>query len=121
MGKITSIVGLVLILAAGVLASLSTSYEDRLKVKEELCAKYTKNAKEALKKGDLKAAVKFAKLAIKTDPENKSGYKVLEEIYKSQCSSNAPAPANSAVKGSETKKAPAKPKEEEAEEEELGC
>jgi len=118
MGKITSIVGLVLIVAAGLVASISTNYEDRIKTNKELCEKYTKNAKEALKSGDTKKAVKFAKMAIKVDPTNKAGYKALEEIYKLQCKGQVVT--NTKQSGKESLPAN-KPQPQEAEEEELGC
>ena len=126
MNKIVSAVGLMLIVAAGVLVALSTSHEDILKANQELCAKYTKNAKEALKSGDIKKAKKFAKMAIKVDPDNKLAYKTYEEVILSQCQSRA-TPASTTKeesKNSQTpapKKAPAPAAEEEEEEDGLGC
>ncbi len=119
MSKIVSTVGIVLIVAAGVLTAVSASKEDVIKSKKELCAKYTKNAEAALAQKDFDKATKFAKLAIKADPENKSGYKVLTKIADAKCSGNVPA-ANSAAN---TKQAPAASKKpvKPAEEEEMGC
>ncbi len=114
MNKIISIVGIVLIVAAGVLAAVSSTKEDVLKSKKELCAKYTKDAEAALAQKDFTKAMKFAKLAIKVDPENKSGYKVLTKIADAQCSGKVPT--NTAAPAG---KKPAKSDAEE--EEELGC
>jgi len=122
MSKITSSVGIVLIAAAGVIASLSASHEDVLKANKTLCAKYTKDAETALASKDFDKAVKFAKLAIKVDPSNKSGYKVLTKIADAKCTGNAPA-TNSATPATATPakgNTPAKPAPAE-EEEEMGC
>jgi len=128
MGKITSIVGLVLIVAAGVLASVSISYEDQIKAKKELSAKYIKNAKEALSKGDKKAATKFVKMAFKADPDNKEVFKLLQQISSGSASTaQAPAPTAKEAPKTDTKqpnqdKKPAAPAAEEEEEEDgLGC
>ena len=124
MGKITSIVGLVLIVAAGVLASVSVSYEDQIKANKELCAKYVKSAKEALSKGDKKAAAKFAKKAFKVDPDNKALYALLQEINGASATpatkSEIPANSNTNAPEQATKKA-APAAEEEEEEDGLGC
>jgi len=123
MSKIVSLVGIVLITAAGVLTALSANKEDVLKAKKELCAKYTKNAELALQSKDFDKAFKFAKLAIKVDPENKSGYKVLAKITDAKCQGNAPASTNTAPAKTATQpaKAPLKPAKPAAEEEEMGC
>ncbi len=113
MNKIISIVGIVLIVAAGVLAAVSSTKEDVLKSKKELCAKYTKDAEAALAQKDFTRAMKFAKLAIKVDPENKSGYQVLTKIADAQCSGKVPTNTTAAPAG----KKPVKP----AAEEEMGC
>jgi len=101
MSKIISIVGIALIAAAGVLTALSTSKEDLLKANKTLCAKYTKDAETALQSKDFSKALKFAKLAIKVDPDNKSGYKILAKITDAKCQGNAPA-TNSAPAKTET-------------------
>ena len=126
MSKLTSAVGVVLIAAAGALAALSSSHEDVLNANKTLCEKYTKNAESALASKDYKGAIKFAKLAIKSDPSNKSGYKVLTKISNAQCSGNTPAAssttqttgATTPAKGAEPAKKPAAALEEE---EEMGC
>ena len=118
MSKLTSAVGIVLIAAAGVIASVSASHEDVLKANKTLCAKYTKDAELALSSKDFDKAVKFAKLAIKVDPSNKSGYRVLTKIADAKCTGNAPV-TNSATPTKGTS-APAK-KPAPAEEEEMGC
>ena len=123
MGKITSIVGLVLIVAAGILASVSTTYEDQIKAKQELSSKYIKSAKEALSKGDKKAALKFVKMAFKADPDNKQVFKLLQEI---NGASAVAKPASVSKKAESKTEAPAPKKEapaaeEEEEEDGLGC
>jgi len=119
MSKIISIVGIVLITAAGILTAVSANKENVLKSKKILCAKYTKNAQEALKTKDFDKAFKFAKLAIKVDPENKSGYKVMAQISDAKCAGNVPvAKTNNATKAPAQPTKPAKPAEEE---EEMGC
>jgi Tfp pilus assembly protein PilF len=119
MGKIISIVGLALIVAAGLLASVATTQEDIIKANKELCAKYTANAESALKNKDFAKALKFAKQAIKVDPDNKSGYKMLEKIAAAQF---APAAATkSGTSATPAAKTPGKPTPAPASEEELGC
>ena len=122
MNKIISVVGIVLIVAAGLVASLSASKEDILKSKKIICEKYVKNAQQALKSGDFKSALKFAKLAIKADPENKAGFKVLTQIADAKCKASMPAVTKTTVTpaAKPAKEAtPAKPAP--AEEEEMGC
>lgn len=117
MSKIISIVGIVLIVAAGLLAAVSTKQEGVLKAKKTLCAKYTKSAEDALAKSDYQGAQKFAKLAIKADPENHSGYTMVAKIAQAQSGgSSAKAPATSAQPGKK-KLTPA----QQAELDSLGC
>jgi len=118
MNKIISVVGIVLIVAAGLVASLSASKEDILKSKKIICEKYVKNAQQALKSGDFKSALKFAKLAIKADPENKAGFKILAQIADAKCKASMPAAAKTNAPAAKPS-APAKPAP--AEEEEMGC
>jgi len=118
MSKIISIVGIVLIIAAGVLAAVSSTKEDVIKSKKELCTKYTKDAEAALAQKDFEKAMKFAKLAIKVDPENKSAYKVLTKIADAKCSGTVPAAQKATTTPANAQK-PAKPAP--AEEEEMGC
>ena len=120
MGKITSIVGLVLIVAAGVLASVSVSYEDQIKANKELCTKYIKSAKEALSKGDKKAAAKFAKMAFKVDPDNKQVFKLIQEINGSDTTKPVAKTEEGKTKPEAAKKT-APEAEEEEEEDGLGC
>ena len=119
MGKITSIVGLVLIVAAGLLASFSTNYETQIKANKELCAKYIKSAKDALNSGDKKSALKFVKKAFKVDANNKELYALLQDI------NGVKAPAQKAspdTKAEQNSQKGAKPEAEEEEEEDgLGC
>ncbi|HGZ70956.1 MAG TPA: hypothetical protein ENK74_06110 [Nitratifractor sp.] len=118
MSKTVSIVGLLLIVAAGLLASVATNQEDILKANKALCAKYTANAQTALTSKDFAKATKFAKQAIKVDPDNKSGYKMLEKIAAAQFT---PAAAKSGATATPAAKTPGKPAAAAAEEEELGC
>jgi Tfp pilus assembly protein PilF len=82
MSKITSIIGLVLISAAGIIVALSTSYADVIKAKKELSSKYINKAKTELENKNYGKAEEFAKLAIKADPENKQAYEVIVDITK---------------------------------------
>ena len=115
MSKIISVVGIVLVVAAGALTAVSASKEDVIKSKKSLCAKYTKDAEAALASKDFAKATKFAKLAIKVDPENKSGYAALSKIADAQCTGNAPT-----TNGNTPAKAPAK-KPAPAADEDMGC
>jgi len=112
MSKIISVVGIVLIAGAGVVTAISSSKEDVLKSKKAFCAKYTKNSELALQSKDYDKAFKFAKLAIKADPENKSGYKILSKIIDAKSQGNVPASTG-------TSKATLKPNVDS--EEEMGC
>jgi len=122
MSKIISVVGIVLITAAGVLTAVSASKEDIIKSKKALCAKYTKDADVALASKDFKKAIKLAKLAIKVDPDNKAGFKILDKINVAKCSASAPAKsetkASPATTNTPTKTKSAPVAEEE---EEMGC
>ena len=82
MGKITSIVGLVLITAAGIIVALTSSYQDVIKGKKELSVKYVNKAQNALESKNYGDAEKFAKEAIKADPENKAAYDLIAEVVK---------------------------------------
>ncbi len=100
MNKITSIVGLVLITAAGIIVALTSNYADIIKGKKELCKSYITKAQSALDNKNYGDAQKFAKEAIKADPENRAAYDLIAEITKATV---APASAT------EKKEAP-KPK-----------
>ena len=123
MSKLTSAVGILLIAAAGAVAALSSSHEDVLKANKTLCAKYTKNAESALASKDYKGATKFAKLAIKVDPSNKSGYKVLTKISDAQHAGTTATSSATPTSGATTPPKGATPakKPAPAEEEEMGC
>ena len=122
MGKITSIVGLVLIVSAGVLASVSTSYEEQVKANKQISEKYIKSAKEALSKGDKKAATKFIKMAFKADPDNKQVFKLLQEIGGATAAVKPIAKPTAEGKDAAPAKQPEAPAAEEEEEEDgLGC
>jgi Tfp pilus assembly protein PilF len=122
MGKITSVVGLVLIVAAGLLASFSTNYETQIEANKKLCAKYLKSAKDALSSGDKKSASKFAKKAFKLDPDNKELYALLQEINGASNQKSVAQPQEAKKEGNTKAKEPAKPEASEEEEEDgLGC
>jgi Tfp pilus assembly protein PilF len=126
MGRVISIIGLLLIVGAGVLASVSTTYEEQLQAKKEIVAKYVKSAKEAIDSGDKKEAIKFIKKAIKVDPDSKEPFKLLEKIYTSSAQPTA-TQSNQNTQKTEATKAEVKPTQEEKptageeEEEDLGC
>ena len=124
MSKITSIVGMLLIIAAGVLAAVSSTKEDVIKSKKEISSKYLKNAEAALAQKDINKAFKFVKLALKADPDNKAVFKVLQKISDAKCANAAPAKVQNSAEKKETnttqKTAPA-PAPAAAEEEEMGC
>ncbi len=82
MNKITSIIGLVLISAAGIIAALSTNYEDVIKAKKELSSKYINKAQVELDNKNYGKAENFAKLAIKADPNNKDAFELIKNITK---------------------------------------
>lgn len=116
MSKIVSIVGIVLIVAAGVLAAVSTKQEDVIKAKKTLCAKYIANAEDALTAKDFSKAKKFATLAIKADPENSSAYALVTKIAQAQSGGSTQttqAPATTAQ--------PAKKAAPAADDASLGC
>ncbi len=124
MGKITSIIGLVLIVAAGIVASVSTSYQKQLENKKELCKKYINSAKEALKKQNYGDAKKFIQNALKVDPQNKAAIKTLMEISLAQNPANS-APAQNSAQTQNSSNNQAKPQQaapsSEESEDDLGC
>lgn len=124
MGKITSIIGLVLIVAAGIVASVSTSYEKELENKKKLCKKYVNSAKEALKKQNYGDAKKFIQNALKVDPQNKAAIKTLMEISLAQNPVSA-APAQNSAQTQNNSNNQAKPQQatpsKEESEDDLGC
>jgi len=79
MKPISGIIGLVLILASVVIVVLSTSDESYSKKQAQMVTKYVNNSTIALEQGDIKEAIKYAKLAIQTDAKNKSGFKAYEK------------------------------------------
>lgn len=122
MSKITSIVGMLLIIAAGALAAFSSTKEDVIKSKKEISTKYLKDAEAALAQKDVNKAFKFVKLALKADPDNKAVFKVLQKISDAKCANAAPVKAqNSAEKKETNSSQKAAPAPAAAEEEEMGC
>jgi|AAUQ01.1.fsa_nt_gi Tfp pilus assembly protein PilF len=119
MGRVISIVGLILIISAGVLTAVSVTYEEQLNAKREIVSKYLKNAEEALKSGDKKEAIKFVKKAIKVDPDSKEPFKFLDKIYQTTAVSTAQKAESTTA--TPVKSEPQKPQASEEEEEDLGC
>jgi len=82
--------------------------------------KYIKLSDAALAKGDSKAAEKFAKQALMTDPKNKEALAGFKKVVLASCpKSTAPAAAATTQPATPTKPAAAAPKAEE--EDEMGC
>ncbi len=77
--RISTIVGLVLFLAAVVLVVLSTSQEEYGAKQTAMVQKYIDNANQALDEGDTTSAVKFVKMAIVVDPKSKEAFKTYEK------------------------------------------
>jgi len=116
MKVISAIVGIVLLSASLILAYLSNSHSNEMIVKKDaIVMKYVNDSDKALESGDIKGAIKSAKLAIKADPNSKKGYVCLENAYTKKYKSNEEAPLNGY--GS----TPTQPAQEEEEEEDMGC
>ena len=80
MNIISSVVGTALLVAAFTLAYLSSNNgEALLAQKHALVMKYVNDSNNALESEDIKVALKYAKLAIKTDPTNKNGFKAYDK------------------------------------------
>jgi hypothetical protein len=85
MKVISSIVGLVLLSAAFILAYLSnTNANEMIANKQAIVMKYVSDSTAALEEEDLSAAIKFAKLAIAADAKNRAGFKALEAAYETK-------------------------------------
>ena len=79
---IQAIVGIALLSAAFGLAYLSKNNAEHLiNNKNRIVTQYVTQSNKALENEDLKSAIKFAKLAIAADPNNKVGFKALEDIF----------------------------------------
>ena len=116
MKVISAIVGIVLLSASLILAYLSNNHANEMIVKKDaIVMKYVNDSDKALKSGDIKGAIKFAKLAIKADPNSKKGYICLENAYTKKYKSDE---EESSSKYDNT---PTQPTQEEDEEEDMGC
>ncbi len=82
MKPITGIIGVILLISSVVLVILSTGQETKIAKKEAMVEKYVAHSNEALEAKDTKEAIRFAKLAITTDPKNKKGFKAYEHAMK---------------------------------------
>ena len=79
MNIISSVVGTALLIAAFTLSYLASNNGEALLEKQNtIVMKYVSESNEALEAEEIKEAIKYAKLAIKTDPKNKIGYKAYE-------------------------------------------
>jgi hypothetical protein len=85
MKVISSIVGLVLLSAAFILAYLAnTNANEMITKKEAIVMKYVDDSTTALEEENISDAIKFAKLAIAADTKNKAGFKALEAAYETK-------------------------------------
>ena len=82
MKVISAIVGIILLSASLILAYLSNHHANEMVIKKDaIVMKYVHDSDKALESGDIKGAIKSAKLAIKADPNTKKGYVCLENAY----------------------------------------
>jgi len=118
----TTIAGGALILAGGLALAVyaNTNASALSTAKSTMVSKYVKLSDAALVKGDSKAAEKFAKQALVTDPKSKEALLGYKKVILASCPKSA-APAAGAATQTATPVAPkaAAPKAEE--EDEMGC
>ena len=111
MNIISSVVGTVLLIAAFTLAYLSSNNgEALLAQKDAIVMQYVDKSNEALEQEELKAAIKYAKLAMQADPKNKNGFdaydRAMEVKYDVESTDQQSSPAN---------------EDEESEDGDMGC
>ena len=112
---ISSIVGIILLGASFTLAYLSNNNASEMIAKKDaIVVKYINDANRALENEDIKNAIKFAKLAIKIDPNNKQGYNTLENIYMVKYKPNEEEETSDNNSNEQ-------PSTDEEEEEDMGC
>lgn len=113
--KVTSaIVGTVLLTTSLGLSYLSNSSATQMIAKKDaIIMKYIDDSNSALESGDIKGALKFAKLAIAVDPKDKKGFKAYENIMEVKYK-----PSEDYTEDTSTNK---QPSVEEEEEEDMGC
>jgi len=116
MKVISAIVGIVLLGASFILASLSSSNANEMIAKKEaIVQRYIKQSNEAMESEDVKSAIKFVRLAIQADPKSKSAFKAYEAIIASKYK-----PSEDEESSQEnSNESPAD--DEEEEEEDMGC
>jgi len=119
----TTITGGVLILAGGLALAIyaNTNASALSAAKSTMVTKYVKLSDAALAKGDSKAAEKFAKQALVTDPKNKEALSGYKKVVLASCPKSAAPVATTATTpaAAPTTTQPATPKAEP--EEEMGC
>jgi len=113
----TTITGGALILVGGLALAVyaNTNVSALANAKSATVAKYIKLSDTALAKGENKAAEKFAKKALATDPENKEALAGFKKVILASCP-KVVAPATSATTNTPTAATPAAEPEEE-----MGC
>ena len=119
----TTITGGALILAGGLALAVyaNTNASALSTAKSTMVAKYVKLSDAALAKGDSKAAEKFAKQALATDPKNKEALSGFKKVILASCPKSA-TPTEGTTAAPAATPATAQPATPEAEpEEEMGC
>ncbi len=118
MKPITGIIGIILLIASVVLVALSTDQQEQIAQKEAMVEKYVLHSHEALKAHKTDEAIKYAKLAITTDPKNKKGFKAYEHALKLKYK---PSHHKDNDEGSTHRKHSKSTDEEEEEAPDMGC
>ncbi len=119
----TTIAGGTLILAGGLALAIyaNTNVSALTAAKATTVAKYIKLSDSALSKGDSKAAEKFAKQALATDPQNKEALSGFKKVILASCPKSV-APTAGTTTTPATAPAATQPATPAAEpEEEMGC
>ena len=116
MKVISAIVGIVLLGASFILASLASSNAtEMIEKKDAIVMKYIEQSNVAVENEDTKSALKFAKLAIQADPKSKKAFKAYEAIVEAKYKPSEDA-QSSQGNGNESPV-----DDEEEEEEDMGC
>ena len=119
----TTIAGGALILVGGLALAVyaNTNASALSTAKSTMVSKYVKLSDAALAKGDSKAAEKFAKQALATDPRNKEALSGFKKVILASCPKSVTPTAGTTAAPAATP-ATAQPATPEAEpEEEMGC
>jgi Tfp pilus assembly protein PilF len=116
MKVISAIVGIVLLGASFILASLASSNATEMIAKQDaIVMKYIAQSDEAMAEEDFKSAIKFVKLAIQVDPKSKKAFKAYETIMEAKYK---PAQSDDEDSSTSTQESPS---DDEEEEEDMGC